>query len=75
MKFHGFGKKADPVHLGHALVRKQESDGIVAGLELAKSREGGAARVGAHNAIAVGIVAAKVSLDGSQDFGVVVDGQ
>ena len=31
MKFHGFGEKADAVHLRHALVGKKEGDRIVAG--------------------------------------------
>jgi hypothetical protein len=75
MDFHGFGEKADAVHLRHALVGQQERDGVIASLKLAKGGKGGAAGAGAHDAIFVGIVAPKVALDSSQDLRVVVDGK
>jgi hypothetical protein len=59
--------------LGHALVGEEKGYGIVAGFEFAKGGEGGAAGVGAHDAIAVRIVAAEVTLDGAEDLGVIVN--
>ena len=73
MKFHGLRKKADAVHSGHALIRKKKGNGIVAGFEFAQRGYSGAARVGAHDAVAVPITAAQIPLDGAQDFRVVVD--
>jgi hypothetical protein len=55
------------------LVSEEQSHWVIASFELAKGREGGAARASAHNAITLGIVAAKIALDGSQDLRVVVD--
>jgi hypothetical protein len=75
MDFHGLGEKTDAIHLGHTLIGEKKGDGIVAGLELAKGRKSGAARIGAHDAITVGIMAAKIALDGSKDLGVVIDSE
>jgi hypothetical protein len=75
MYLHGLQKKADAIHLRHALICKQKGDGIVASFKLSKRRKRGAGRVGAHDAISIGVTAAKVSLDGAKDFGVVVNGE
>ena len=74
MHFHGFGEETDAVHLRHALVGQEQGHGIVAGLEFTQSVEGGASGIRAHDAITVGVPAAQIALDGSENLGIIIDG-
>jgi len=59
----------------HALIREDQGHGIVARFQLAQGRETGVSRLGAHNSIFLSVVPTEVTLDRSQHFGIVIDGQ
>jgi len=71
----GLGEEVHAIHLGHALVRQEQSDGIVARLQLAEGGQAGAAGICAHDAVAVRIAASQVALNGPEHLGVVIYGQ
>jgi hypothetical protein len=75
MNVHGLGEKSNAIHAGHALVGQEQSHGIVSRFELAQGAQRGAAGIGAHHAVLLGIVAAQVALDGAQHFRIVINGQ
>jgi hypothetical protein len=75
MNLHGFREESDAVHQWHPLVSQKKSYGIISRFELAEGGKSGATRAGAHNAIAVRVVAAEVALDRPEDFGVVIDSE
>ena len=59
----------------HALIGKNERDGIVARFQLAQSGEAGVSRFGAHHSVFLSVMPAEIALDRSQHFGIVIDGQ
>jgi hypothetical protein len=63
------------IHLGHALIRKEQSYGIVARLQFAEGGQAGVAGICAHNAVAVRIAASQVALNGPEHLGIVIYGQ
>ena len=71
---HGFGQETHAIHLRHALIDQQQGHGIVTRLQLAQGVERHLPRVRAQHAIAVGIIAAQIALDGAQYFGIVIYG-
>jgi len=60
--------------LGHALIREQQSNGIVARFQFAQGRQAGGSGIRTHYAVAVRIAAAQVTLDRPQNFRVVIHG-
>jgi len=70
--FHGFGEEIHAVHLGHALIRKQQGHGIVARFQFPQSGKAGASGIRAHDTVAVRIAAAQVALNGPKNFRVVI---
>ena len=71
---HGFGEEIHAVHLGHALIREQQGHWIVACFQFAQSRQAGGSGIRAHDAVAIRITAAQITLDGPQYFRVVIHG-
>ncbi len=71
----GLGEETDTVEFGHALIGEKQRDRIVAGFQAAERVERFVCGGGAQDAIAFGVTAAKISLDGLEDIGVVVNGE
>src|SRR6516225_5703798 len=73
IKTDGTADKIHPAHLGHTLVSKQKRDGLVTPFESFKGAYGSGARIGAQDAIAVGVTLAEVALDAAQYLRIIVN--
>ncbi len=71
----GLLQKVDAGHSGHALVGEEESDGVLALMELAADVQRGRTGGGADDAVVLTVVPAQVLDHGLKYAGVVVDGE
>ena len=72
---HRLFEELDAAHLWHPVVGDEHRDGVAAELELGEGFQGVGSGFGAHDAVVLAVVAAKVASDRAGHRWVVVDGQ
>ena len=70
-----FFEELDAAHLRHPVVGDEHRDGVAAQLEFVERLQRVGAGFGAHDAVALAVVATQVAGDRAGHRGVVVDGQ
>jgi hypothetical protein len=68
-------EETDAVEFRHALIGEEERDRVVAGFEAMEGIERLVGGRSTHDAVTLGVAAAKIALDGLEDIGVVVNGE
>ena len=72
---HRLFEELDAAHLRHPVVGDEHRDGVAAQLEFVQRLQCVLAGLGAHDPVALAVVAAQVAGDGAGNGGVVVDGE